>query len=113
MKEGSIHKWTGCVQNLRVSSLSGSSPKDLNPRSRKQKSLHDYWAIQTVMCVGKSMDFSIRDLCSNSISVGRCQMDQFLLQFQSPHLENDNHDHTSDGFTFFFPEVLCKFRYFM
>ena len=40
-------------------------------------------------------------------------MDQFRLQFQSPRLENDNHDHTSDGFTFFFPEVLCKFRYFM
>ena len=54
------------------------------------------------------MDFSIRDLCSNSVSVGRCQMDQFPLQFQSPHLENDNHDHTSDDSTLFFLEVLCR-----
>ena len=35
-------------------------------------------------------------------------MDQFPLQFQSPHLENDNHDHTSDDSTLFFLEVLCR-----
>ena len=40
-------------------------------------------------------------------------MDQFPLQLQSPHLENDNHAHTSDGSTLFFLEVLCKLRYFV